>query len=112
MSHSSGAVKFQDGLILHCEYDGTVDVMISALYDTQEEMRSHWREYPRWNNCKCNPSYPEKVEIATSYGRGFSYKGVACRICRAVLDARDEYDEQYYIEDNLPQWFPDYNLYK
>ena len=66
MSHASGKVKFEDGTILHFEYDGTSDIVCNCLYHSQEEMSNNWRKRPR-NICTCGKD--ESVEIATIYGQ-------------------------------------------
>ena len=81
MSHAMGAVRFPDGLILYYEYDGTSDFVISCLHDSKAEVSAEWRKHsPRV--CTCPKM--ETVEIYADYGNGFSWVGLACRICRAV----------------------------
>lgn len=94
MSHSSGNVTFKkDNLVMHCEYDGTCDVMVPALWDTEEEMSQHWRESV-WNKCTCGNMEP--VIIHSAYGGGFSWEGEACRTCKAI---NHEHLELYWKED-------------
>lgn len=104
MSHSNGAAKFNDGKIFHCEYNGTVDIMIPFLYDTTEEMRANWRR-PDWITCS-NPEghTHQRVRLATSYGGGFSWDGFACIDCKCLLSPLEpNYDT---LTDGLPEWFP------
>jgi hypothetical protein len=102
MSHSTGAVLFSDKTVLHCEYNGTVDVMRSNLYKTHEEMHANWRG-SKWTNCTCGkPS--ENVIIATSYGPGFFWPGKACRTCMCITDGwSSDYDHKV---KGLPSWYP------
>lgn len=81
MSHADGHVTFTDGLVLHYEYNGTSDVCIPALHHSYEEMHEHWRNQPN-RSCSCNKD--ENVIIHTSYGRGFEWKGKACRHCMCI----------------------------
>lgn len=109
MSHANGQVRFQDGLILHFEYNGTSDVCISNLRDTNEEVWSHWRQQ-EWLKCDCGRD--EEVEIANDYGDGsWSPNGKACRHCRAItFDPFPAYmydNESGVIQelDGLPDWW-------
>ena len=43
MSHANGAIRFKDGTVMHFEYNGTVDMAISILYETQDEMLENWK---------------------------------------------------------------------
>lgn len=106
MSNSSGAVRFGDGLIMHCEYHGTVDVMRSPLYDTYDEMKENWRSL-KWTYCLCKQDEP--VTIASSYGHGFTWEGRACRHCKAITDHHSpDYDTEI---KGLPPWYPRLDLY-
>lgn len=105
MSHSSGNVTFKkDNLVMYCEYDGTVDIMVPALWDTQEEMSDHWRE-SIWNKCTCGNMEP--VIIHSDYGGGFSWEGEACRTCKAINHEHLESDweaEKAYREQRNNPW--------
>lgn len=106
MSHAFGAVKFSDGLILHCEYNGTLDVLLSNLYNTSDEVKANWRKqvWKHHNDRSCYKT--ENVEIATTYGGGFSWKGRACRHCRVIIDNHSpNYDTR---SNGLPDWYPKY----
>ncbi len=52
MSHSLGAIKFDDGLIRYYEYNGTADVVISRHYKSSEEVGDNWRNHI-WQTCEC-----------------------------------------------------------
>lgn len=110
MSHANGQVRFADGLIMHFEYSGTVDVCISNLHDTYEQMIEHWRQQG-WRECGCG--LDEEVEIATDYGGGgWSPSGKACRHCRAITfdpyaaRAMEDFDPSAIQEfSGLPEWW-------
>jgi len=107
MSSANGKVKFLDGLILYCEYNGTADVMFPALWNTKDEVLKYWKQQPK-RVCNCRKDEP--VEMATDYGGGFSWEGKACRYCMAITDHRQPFDyedEQVVIsrKDELPNWW-------
>ena len=92
MSHADGQVCFSDGTVKHYEYDGTSDVSISALWDTYEEMKRHWRGNV-WNDCQCGRDEP--VVLSTDYGSGSEWSGRACRYCRAITSGWSPFEEDY-----------------
>lgn len=100
MSHSSGAIKFNDGLILYCKYNGTVDIMIPHLYKTYDEMHEMWRQTKsKW----CGHEVDEEVKIFSSYGGGFSWTGRACRDCMVITkNLSCDYDTE---TDGIPEWY-------
>ena len=107
MSHASGAVKFKDGRKKYYEYNGTSDVCISHLYDTFEEMSDNWRQ-SEWLSCECGEE--EEVEIYSSYGFGFCFKGKACKNCRSI--SHDGYSKDIWegtINKTEPNWLIEYN---
>jgi len=101
MSHASGAVRFNDGAILYFEYNGTSDVCIPPLWETQEEVIKHWRaDDPRWG-CVCDVGAWEEVEIMSTYGGGFYWRGRACRGCNTLVDGLIP-SFGVYGDDNYP----------
>ncbi len=110
MSHSYGAVRFDDGTIYHFEYNGTVDVCLPRLWKTIEEVTNHWREHI-WPEHPSDCNKIEDVIMATTYGGGFGWKVQACKEHMLIVDghsheglAEEEYSSQY---DGLPDWYPD-----
>lgn len=69
MSHASGTATFEDNTIYHFEFDGTIDVCISDLYYTFDEMHNNWRQSDRKKICTCG-SQGEPVELHNNYGGG------------------------------------------
>ena len=102
MSHASGKVRFNDGTIMHYEYDGTSDWVIPKLYDTHEEMWDNWRKY-EYQEIHCEHKL-EDIEIYSDYGNGFYWKGKACRKCNMVIEGRslDHIDD--FIQYGKPKW--------
>jgi len=78
MSHTWGVVRFQDGTMRYCDYDGTVDGCIPVLVDRLEEVQ--FREMG-WRRCTCPCPQIEPVEIYADYGEGIIWPGEACRHC-------------------------------
>jgi len=105
MSHAPGQVKFTDGAVLHYEYNGTVDQIIPPLYETKKEMVANWRKGD-WKKCTCGDVH-EDVEVATSYGGGFYWKGVACRKCMCLVSPISTGDDIDWPEEKegLPEWW-------
>jgi hypothetical protein len=88
MSHSSGAIKFNDGTIRYYEYDGTSDVVLSHHYESLEEVSDNWRNGV-WLECRCGNEEP--VSIFADYGGGFYIEGKACKICNNVSSNEVEF---------------------
>ena len=82
MAHASALARFDDGTILHCEYDGTEDFMCPHLYPTFEEMHQHWRKQ-NFKLAECVHEY-EPVQLYSTYGGGFHWRARACRKCNTV----------------------------
>ncbi|MCP4986595.1 MAG: hypothetical protein GY928_11235 [Colwellia sp.] len=105
MSHSPGQVRFNDGTIMHYEYNGYSDVVCNCLHATHEEMVKHWRKQPI-NVCDCGKD--EDVIIFTHYGNGFYWEGKACKTCKAITDGRGEdFDECHNEKLGIPDWVVD-----
>ncbi len=103
MSSGLAAVRFPDGVIKFTVYNGTSDVLIAGLADEAEQAGSGDR-FPS------PEGQLEEVEIATTYGSGFWWKGLAAR--NAVLDAYvvplGDFLGNNAVEtkDGLPSWWP------
>lgn len=113
MSHSFGMVKFEDGEILHIEYNGTVNVCLPNLYKTEDQVEQTWRKQ-EWKLCKCKPITLEPCEIAVTYGGGYYWKGFACRKCRVITSnfTPHDYNDEYRAEHGLPDWYPNKKVYE
>lgn len=105
MSHANGRVKFDDGAILHFEYNGTADMVCNCLYFSYDDMVSAWRNQQD-QVCECGNAEP--VEIATDYGSGSQWPGMACRHCMAItMGLGTGLDESLYdiAKAGLPGWW-------
>lgn len=105
MSHAHGQARFEDGTILHFEYNGTSDVVIPNLRNSAEEVDEHWRD-GSWSRCICGqPSEP--VLLAASYGLEPNWKGEACRACMAVTNGFQPYDDEdgNGLRHGRPDWW-------
>lgn len=99
MSHATGAIRFNDGLIRYYEYSGTSDYVISHHYETTDQVTANWRE---WNEVKCECGKEEIVSIYSHYGKGFYMNGFACRYCNSVRTEHPfdfEIFERHEVED-------------
>ncbi len=100
MSHAYGQVRFCNGTVMHFEYDGTTDRCINPLRDTVKEVVKNWRKYiDSEKTCTCDQD-EEPVEIATDYGDGHHWHGMACKACKVITKG------MLYI-DGLPDWWVD-----
>lgn len=115
MSHASGAVRFNDGLVMFYEYNGTCDVCISHLYETMQGVMDNWRK-SEWMDCNCSEG-EEAVEVYSSYGGGFSFSGEACKKCKSLnhvggspfdtsIDNKRTPDQKPW-EAGYPDWWKD-----
>ena len=75
MSHANAEFIFKDNTVLHGEYNGTSDVMLTNMFTTYDEMTDHWREQ-EWKECECDG---EPCIAFTDYGSGSWWVGCACR---------------------------------
>lgn len=103
LSHASGKVKFNDGTVMHYEYDGTSDWVIPKFYNTHEEMWDNWRKYEYIEN-HCEHDI-EDVEIYSDYGNGFYWKGKACRKCNMIIGELSPFNyDHIIIVHGQPDW--------
>lgn len=85
MSHSYGEIwSLAGNLLAYFEYNGTVDVCQSRLFNTREEVWANWRGKDFHRVCSCGQSQP--VLIYSEYGGGFYWEGKACLQCMAITD--------------------------
>jgi hypothetical protein len=100
-----GAVKFQDGTILYCEYDGTSDVMTPCLRETVEEVRENWRK-KNWSEHDETCTESEPVEVMSLYGGAFLWHATACRrhklLTGGFMSDADDSDRS----EGQPEWSP------
>lgn len=84
MSHANGVVMKGTKAVGYFEYDGTVDVAVSAIWSTREELEKYWRSGV-WKDCECGKP-PEEVVLYTEYGGGFHWPARICFRCGAIVD--------------------------
>lgn len=113
MSHSWARVRFADGLVLHGEYNGTVDVMLPCLFATPDELKENWRKHSKslidYSHFGCDLR-PEPVILAASYGDGYTWRGLACRTCKKFLGPFYPHGDPPFggdAVDGLPRWYFD-----
>jgi len=110
MSHSQGAIKVGES-IYWVEYNGTVDVLLPHLYNTQEELVANWRRRD-WKNCSCNPRQLVDGTVTVTYGRGFNWPIKVCLICMVAVDPLMPFDDERIHKDGIADWYPNKELYK
>jgi hypothetical protein len=106
MSRAIGYVKFEDGEIKRFLYSGTGDFCYSKLYEQDENFDWDECETNEWDNviniCKHKL---EEVEIFTTYGGGFYWKGKACRECMNIIKNLYPFElDLEEIQDGYPKW--------
>jgi hypothetical protein len=100
MSHAYGEV-IKDGKVLaFFEYDGTSDIAISCLHNTEAELQAQWRSGV-WNECTCGQPGSD-VLLYTNYGRGCFWPGKVCLACRAITGGRDPYADNVETTNGHP----------
>lgn len=106
MSHSIGAVKFQDNTIYFFEYNGTVDVCLPQLYKTQQEVFDNWRNQ-KWEHHNQNCPNSEDAIMTSTYGGGFGWTVKACKNCMLITDwhGHESLENDTYY-DGLAEWYP------
>jgi hypothetical protein len=107
MSHAEGAIKVKDRLYW-VEYNGTVDVLLPRIYDTQDELFANWRRRDWPPDCSCSDTID--VRVAVTYGRGFSWLVTLCLTCKRVVGPLSNFYECGY-ELGLPNWYPNRELH-
>ncbi|MBY0545842.1 MAG: hypothetical protein K2W95_00990 [Candidatus Obscuribacterales bacterium] len=85
MSHAYAEI-IKDGKVIGWgEYNGTSDVMLPKIRESEEEVWKHWRERdPFQYQCKCAEPKPEPVIVYSHYGCRFWWKSEACLTCRVL----------------------------
>ncbi len=105
MSHATGMCRFDsDGLVMFFDYNGTVDLCVSHLVDTYEEV---WGNIRRLAWLDCEDGKDEPCVLFTDYGNGFYWEGRACRHCRAITKGTSPYDlddGDIEIKRVVPEW--------
>ena len=93
MSHSSGEVWSKTGELLgYFEYNGTVDVVCTRIYKTEDDMIEHWRGH-NFRDCICEHKKPLEVILYSSYGGGFYWDGAVCLDCEAIMEGILPYED-------------------
>jgi hypothetical protein len=91
MSHSGGEVWIGGVAVAYFEYDGTSDIAISCLHESDAATRAEWRAHT-WRDCECG-ALPDAVVLFTHYGGGFHWPAKACLTCRAITEHHRPWDE-------------------
>lgn len=106
MSHAQGRIYSHAGeLLAHFEYNGTSDVSISCLHDSDDHSSwapCKWRDH-KWKKCNCGKT-PQTVFIWSNYGRGRYWLGEVCLDCRAIVSEHQYCEEFHEHGDACPQW--------
>jgi hypothetical protein len=98
MSRATLYVRFPDGEVRFGLYNGTSDIAWSPLYATQGEAWDVYTAEP-WPD---GTTEGTAVDVATNYGNGFWWRGVATR--DALLSPLDPWQDAEIVVDELPDW--------
>lgn len=105
MSHTHGAVRFDDGLVLFFEYNGTSDICRPLLYKTTQEVSDNWRSIIPEKTWVDGTNTEEPVEIFVDYGGGFCWNGKADRHMMLITQGWDAWDPKIGgPTDGIPDW--------
>lgn len=86
MSHAWGEVIHEGKVVGRYEYNGTADVAMSRIFDTNDELKQHWRtEHADDAECTCGQP-PADVILYSDYGGGFHWPAKACLKCHAIVE--------------------------
>jgi hypothetical protein len=106
-------VRFPSGLILFSAYQGSSD-SCWIVFDSWTDRRAE--KHAGKLRCSCGGDEP--VEIWTSYGSGFYWKGRACRGCKLITRGGSPWGREKLpgkgdkvrdtITDGSPDWVDEY----
>ena len=99
MSRATLYVQFPDGTVRYGLYNGTSDYAWPKLYATPEEAWDAYDSQPRAGE---HPGVATPVRLATDYGHGFSWPGMATQ--DEVTAGHDAFGEGDGYESGLPAW--------
>lgn len=108
MSRATAAVRFEDGTVKWCIYNGTSDIMMPRLFDTPDEPWDAYyakdRGLPPVELWPEPVGEPEPVTIYCGYGNGWTWPGMATR--NVITEGTDPYE---YDDNESNGWnAPDY----
>jgi hypothetical protein len=107
MSRASAAVRFADGTVKFALYNGTADIVVPGLFDTEDEA---WDSYGKRGETSGPASFPpamgqpEDAEFFTQYGGGFRFPVKATRNCVIGPLFFDDFADA--ITDGDVEWWP------
>ena len=110
MSHSTATIRFEDGTLFYGEFNGTVDVLLPFLYETEDERDAYWRGERVWKRCNNTEHTHEAVAVVVTYGGGWYWTAKACRDCLCVieplsLETMGEGTDFPFPRSGFPDWY-------
>lgn len=100
MSGGTLFARFPDDTVKYGEYRGTSDIALPFLIDDIFDVYRTYKEGDyTWEKTEGDEIFP--VDLATNYGGGFSWKGMAT--IDTLVDGFDPW-ENGTPEDGLPDW--------
>lgn len=95
MSHQQGKVTWpgeRDTVLGLFEYNGTVDVAMTAIHPSAGVLWQHWRTDGNRRECTCGEP-PTPVRLIADYGGGVEWDSEACLVCGAITGTLSPYME-------------------
>lgn len=98
-------VRFPNGTVRYGLYQSTADVAFADLVDTFEATRrpEYYANRRRWDAAPDGPGVP--VDVATTYGGGFAWRGTATE--DYITSGCDPWEDGQQRTDGTPAWVSD-----
>jgi hypothetical protein len=87
-------------LLGYFEYNGTVDIACSRIYNTEAELELHWSG-DNVRTCNCGAT-GQSVVLYSHYGFGFWWPGRVCWHCMAITRGTQPSEEELTITPGHP----------
>lgn len=98
-------VRFPDGTVRYGLYQSTADMAFADLVDTFEATQrfEYYVNRRRWDAAPDGPGVP--VDVATTYGGGFAWRGTATE--DYITSGCDPWEDGQQRTDGIPVWVSD-----
>jgi hypothetical protein len=108
MSRANGQVWIDNKVVAYFIYNGTCDVVLSGIFDTQAQAWDAWDKDAEYPDCTCDNAKP--CLLLTDYGSAHYWPGRVCLDCRCITDGiipRDTFcGKDVCYQDNYCRHYP------